>query len=713
MKDLKNEPIYNVITSDYNFSTQVSDQNFKNQEQKYYRKNIQIQEKNIISQQVISNFDSNHIFKLSPQTQVEHNLKMRLLEKTENLSKNYQPFKSVKIVKQNFQPMKKLLPSPQFSSTAPINFGYYQKNELNQNQIQQEKITIISPLNPKYTSNDKIESSEQDFTSNQMNSHIDRSPVRIERIVEESMTIEDPINPFDTIDSFLPKANNQRIVYSDRKIKENSIEELGRYRSVKDFEQAKIESRKSARKSILKKKKPGKGKQKKSVKFANISLVKKLRPEEIIQTPLSEVEGLYMPTVFYFKEWKPLKPTKLINFRSAKIALGSNKAVKKHRRKFKSNHVICSVDYTNQKDYSMRKGGYINIEKLKESSKKANSISGRGSFAADIDIKKNLKRKNMNSEVENGPVTDRVCVRKGLNPRNGIYSERKSRKSPGSSGKREVQDQPNFTDQTPPDVNQFQDTEEEIQLIEHQSVVFNYVENQSLKKLSKKSSEKVKIKKKSVKQFSGSSGNLKKISNPSTDRKSFHNFLSCFDIQDSELKRNSVSLKRRSIERHRPSLKNKISDFEKRLETKIAQDDNRNEKSKLSKPVEDILSKIKKFKQEHYKSKSRGGKEAHASKYLKVIKSKFKDGNFRSSLSPARKIIQKDFEQKKRKEKSSNVKKRRTLNLRLKSKSRQKYIFSKTNKSFEPRKRMKIEKKIWNRKKKSKSPKSIIQKLTT
>lgn len=190
------------------------------------------------------------------------------------------------------------------------------------------------------------------------------------------------------------------------------------------------------------------------------------------------------------------------------------------------------------------------------------------------------------------------------------------------------------------------------------------------------------------------------MKNISGSKPSFHNFLSCFDIQDSDLKRCSThrSIKKSHTERPMLNIIQNVSGFEDKLEED-------SEKNKLSKPVEDIISKIAKFKQEHYESKS---KINQTSKYLNFLTKNYKKIGFKSSLSPMRKKIKRIKYEKIDLREGKNSSGR---NSRIKSKKSKKKSENGGNKSFDPFKRVRTVKNLGN-KKRSKSPKSILQKLT-
>lgn len=296
------------------------------------------------------------------------------MAKTDNLSQSYQSIKTVKIVKNHFSNLKEFKNLQPQEISTPVN--YFQRNI---NMIQEdikEKVVSISPIYPKFIQKNPTEKISGNFGSeltSDMDSYRIYTPKYHKNSTEDdSVTFEDNLNPFDTIDSAKPMLPDIKKMSSEIKNIEEELNYNQGYQTLDELCMKK--TKKIGRKSILKKGKSENKQEKKKVKFANISLIKKLRPEEIIQSPLSEVEGLYMPTVFYFQIAKPIK-SNTISFRPAKISLNNNRIIKKSRKKYHTSRIMSTVDYTNQKDYSTRNGGYCNLIKIRDSSLKAQSIS--------------------------------------------------------------------------------------------------------------------------------------------------------------------------------------------------------------------------------------------------------------------------------------------------------------------------------------------------
>lgn len=543
-----------------------------------------------------------------------------------------------------------------------------------------------------------------------------------------TVTPEEKKNPFDTMDSVIIYNEKPKEINSEnKKCKKNEQNGLTKINSVNCFNIEQSFSGKVKRRSILKSGKSQKLKSKKSVKFANISLFKKLRPEEIIQTPLSEVEGLYMPTIFFFKMALPTKSNS-ISFRPQVISLNNNRYMKKSRRKYQSSKIISTVDYTNQRDYSTRHGGYNNLVKIKEISQRAISVASESSAFKGFSTERKLKfdKCKLNLDLDRKFETERVRERSSVRSLTQKLSCRKSKKDFDPLA---TEDSPNFIDHSPRELasnSKKNGKEEEIELIEHESVVFN-IKTHSGKKESRRfdSEEKLKIRKKSSLLSPASSIFNKSSKLMSKKKSSFNNFLSCFDIQDSELKRTSTY---KSIIKKSETLRNalngqKVSGFEEKLkgETQVnyrhSTGTGRLDEGKLSKPVEEIISKIAKLKEEINQNKT---KVPETPKYLnfmtKIIKDDeeedFKDVN--ELISPIKENLKKIkiIERSKEEEEINLIETKKNETKVNTSNSQAKSSATYKTKSFEPLKRIKTMKNLnGGLNKNSISPKKIMKKL--
>lgn len=661
------------------------------------------------------------------QRSLEQHLKERLMSKTECLSNSYQNLKTFKVATGH---------SNGFEDFANMNGG----NDLFTRVAQYDKKMNqesgnINNENGKKDEN-KYNNMEYDQKESEKTSQMDSYRIypSVDKVSDLNSTDSvrfkslrsAGINPFDTLDSKIDDKVLQKMISSDYQAV--SSKDLRSFKTAGDF----FGSKKThhQRKSILKNRMSKSMKPKKKVKFANLTVVKKLRPEEIIQTPLSLVEGLYMPTEFFFQVSNPLRQSR-VNFNSLKVSIRKGK-FKKSRKKYSNSGQSGVMDYTNKRDYSTRNGGYNNLVKMRESSQNPGSASrSMGSYAKSISPQKEREERfKCNKRINASKKYLMGHIRQMRTSKSMKHNY--SNKDVSNSSDKGIENDSKSVNRggiRPGRHKRNKSIEEEIQLIEHDSVVFNFVDNRSsLMKSSqvRKSVNNIRINKKSN-AFSSKSSTAKKLrrSRPE-ERETFNNFLSCLDIDDSDLKRSSAF---KSFSRNKDAMSIGIlgvSEFGKKIDLKAIRLESSKieskEKERLSEPVQKIISKIAKFKKEHYKSKSK----METPKFHDLISKKGKEtANFKSSISPIRKKVKKmkimSIRMSKGKGRSldhnkltkiadgHNTSKKPKKKLRkFGTKSKSKKFLNKTYKEFRPMKRVSTYK---NLSRNSNSPKSIVNQL--